>query len=195
MLTYYILVALLTIALIAIAVLWTRSRRAPRNSSPPAKSASGPPTVVRADTHAEFPDTASRLENCDPGATLVYKRSSQGPAAAKKREGVGVAASTGAHVVGLTGGLKGHSFPVPVGGITIGRSLYCDIVLSDPRVSSHHAWIGFIDEKAVLRDLKSTNGTFLNAQINSPVTEAPLRSGDTIFVGGHQGDQFRFVAD
>ncbi len=72
---------------------------------------------------------------------------------------------------------------------------FCDIVLADDRVSSRHAWIGFVDGRIVLRDLQSTNGAFLNAQTHASVSEVNLRSGDTIFFGGHQGDQFRFIAD
>jgi pSer/pThr/pTyr-binding forkhead associated (FHA) protein len=67
--------------------------------------------------------------------------------------------------------------------------------IADPRVSYHHAWIGIVDQKAVLRDLGSTNGTFLNAQIDAPVGEVVLSPGDTIFFGGHGRDQFRFVLD
>jgi pSer/pThr/pTyr-binding forkhead associated (FHA) protein len=43
--------------------------------------------------------------------------------------------------------------------------------------------------------LGSTNGTFLNARIDSPVSEIALSPGDTIFFGGHGRDQFRFVVN
>ena len=38
-------------------------------------------------------------------------------------------------------------------GITVGRDPKSDIVISDPRASYHHAWVGIIEQKAVLRDL------------------------------------------
>ena len=66
---------------------------------------------------------------------------------------------------------------------------------SPPCVSGRHAWIGLVDGKITLRDLQSTNGTFLNAQLRTPVNEVKLRSGDTIFIGGHLGEQFRFEVD
>lgn len=95
----------------------------------------------------------------------------------------------------MSGSNKGQTYAIPEPGITIGRNPSCDIVLTDQRVSSHHAWIGLVAGKPVLRDLNSTNGTFLNAQTHTSVSEVILRAGDTVFFGGHQGDQFRFVAD
>ena len=100
-----------------------------------------------------------------------------------------------ARLVCVGGSQKDHSFPITAAGITIGRDPKNDVVISDPRASYHHAWIGIIDRKAVLRDLGSTNGTFLNAQIEAPVSEVALTPGDTIFFGGHGRDQFRFVVD
>lgn len=102
-------------------------------------------------------------------------------------------APTGARLVDLTGRYRNGSFQIPASGITIGRDpCFSDIVISDPRVSGRHAWIGFVDGKPVLRDLGSTNGTFLNGRHNLPVTEEALYSGDTILLGRHEGDQFRF---
>ena len=100
-----------------------------------------------------------------------------------------------ARLVCVGGVQKGHSFSVPLAGITVGRDPQNDLVIADPRVSYRHAWVGLIDRRAVLRDLGSTNGTYLNAQIDTPVREVVLSPGDTIFFGGHGRDQFRFVVD
>jgi pSer/pThr/pTyr-binding forkhead associated (FHA) protein len=99
-----------------------------------------------------------------------------------------------ATIVGLSGSQRGRSYQVVEAGLTIGRSPSCDVVLDDHRVSSRHAWVGIVDGKAVLRDLESTNGTFLNTATQTPIRQVELCGGDTIFFGGHQGDQFRFVA-
>lgn len=128
----------------------------------------------------------------DAAATQLHvSRQLFTPAEHPKREG---AVLSGAVLLCLSGSQKGHSFPVTEKGIAIGRDGANDIVLTDPRVSSHHAWIGFSGDKAVLRDLKSTNGTFLNANAASSVGEVELCPDDTIFFGGHHGDQFRFIA-
>jgi len=190
MLILYVLAALLAAVLIAFFVMRARSRRAQQAGSPPGTDASGP-----INARADLPGAASRKEEAD--ATMVYKRASRTAAAAAplKREGASPGVLTGARLVGLSGHHKGHHFPVGATGLAVGRSGSCDIVLVDERVSSHHAWIGMVNGKAMLRDLKSTNGTFLNTQTRVSVGETELRPGDTIFFGGHQGDQFRFLAD
>jgi hypothetical protein len=131
----------------------------------------------------------------DPNATRVHFRGSAdiAPATPLHRDAAPLPAEKTPRLVCVGGSQKDHSFPVTAAGITIGREPKNDVVLSDPRASYHHAWIGIIDHRAVLRDLGSTNGTFLNAQIDSPVSEVVLSPGDTIFFGGHGRDQFRFV--
>ena len=142
---------------------------------------------------ADLLEAVSSKTAFDPDATLIYKRPNQAPSAtaASNRKGVTVDAAT---IIGLSGSKRGQSYAVVEAGITIGRSASCDVVLDDHRVSSRHAWVGIIDGKAILRDLESTNGTFLNTASESPIHKVELRHGDTIFFGGHQGDQFRFVA-
>lgn len=195
MLIFYVLLALLVVAVIAIVILWSRLR-SEQGSKATESGAAGPATVVRVDTLAEFGDAASRAAaEFDPGGTMIY-RSSQGgaqPPAPRKRDDPAPAPPVAARLICVSGAHKGMAFPVIASGMTIGRSPRCDIVLSDPRVSSRHAWIGLVDGQTILRDLKSTNGTFLNAQIHASVSEVPLHSGDTIFFGGHQGDQFRYL--
>jgi len=197
MLAFYVLVVLGTAAMLVAVVYMTRSRGEQERASRPGDSdAKGPATLVRVDTG--IPDAPVVPEDFDPGATLIYRGSSQQAMAgtARKREHVAtIATPIGAHLVCLSGAHKGSTVAISADGITIGRSPYSDIVLGDPRVSFRHAWVGIVEGEAMLRDLKSTNGTFLNAQLNSRVTESPLRPGDTIFFGGHQGDQFRFVVD
>jgi pSer/pThr/pTyr-binding forkhead associated (FHA) protein len=98
-------------------------------------------------------------------------------------------------LVCVGGTQKDNAFPVTAVGLTVGRSADNDIVITDARASQRHAWVGIVDSKVVLRDLGSTNGTFLNAQIDSPVGEVVLIPGDTIFFGGHGRDQFLLVVD
>lgn len=189
MLTVSIVLALLAAVAVALVFL-IRSRKPQHMGSPPkpARDEASPPPHRLAPARPAAPG-----DQFDSDATQVYLRP---PVETAPRQRQGSAAPVaGAHLVSLSGSHKGATFPIAATGITIGRHPSSNIVLADPRVSSHHAWIGLVAGKAVLRDLKSTNGTFLNAQTHTSVSEVELRPGDTIFFGGHQGDQFRFVAD
>ncbi len=63
---------------------------------------------------------------------------------------------------------------------TMGRNDTCDYQIASTRVSREHAEISRQGESFRVRDLQSTNGTFLNGQrING---EAPLRDGDLLVI-------------
>jgi S1-C subfamily serine protease len=62
----------------------------------------------------------------------------------------------------------------------VGRSLQSDILLSDDSVSQRHAQIIVEDGLAVIRDLMSSNGTFVNG---IRVESQSLKDGDSIHFG------------
>jgi FHA domain-containing protein/B-box zinc finger protein len=64
---------------------------------------------------------------------------------------------------------------------SIGRGLHNDFKLEDPGVSGSHCQIVVNEGHVILRDLGSTNGTFVD---RAPVREAVLQSGQTIHLGG-----------
>jgi FHA domain-containing protein len=64
--------------------------------------------------------------------------------------------------------------------LLIGRHLGCDIVVDEPSVSRHHARLVFRDDKWIVHDLKSTNGTRVNG---TPVGRSELRPGDSLVLG------------
>ena len=65
--------------------------------------------------------------------------------------------------------------------ILIGRVKGNDVVLPKTNVSKRHSRIIVKDGRAILVDLKSTNGTFVNGQkITAP---RPLAEGDKVFIG------------
>jgi predicted component of type VI protein secretion system len=65
--------------------------------------------------------------------------------------------------------------------VVLGRDAAADVVLDDPRVSRRHARITPSDGGAVVEDLDSRNGTFLNReQIHAPVAAKP---GDDLLLG------------
>src|SRR6266850_4673869 len=63
----------------------------------------------------------------------------------------------------------------------LGRGFANDFKIEDPSVSSSHCQIVLNEGAAIIKDLGSTNGTYVN---RSPVLEeAPLRGGQTIHMG------------
>jgi len=72
------------------------------------------------------------------------------------------------------------NFSLDRGSCTIGRSDDCDFVLTGREVSRRHAQITVRGKTALLEDLDSANGTFVNHQ---RITRHVLKHGDTIMVG------------
>jgi pSer/pThr/pTyr-binding forkhead associated (FHA) protein len=74
----------------------------------------------------------------------------------------------------------GRQLPLE-GPVVLGRDAEADVVLDDQRVSRKHARITPQAGGAVVEDLDSRNGTFVNREeIHSPVTAAP---GDDVVLG------------
>ena len=133
----------------------------------------------------------------DPSATRIFVGGVHAVTApsSPQREGTTLPMEGSPRLICVGGALSHQTFAITTAGIKVGRDPHCDIVLADPRTSSHHARIGIVGSKVILRDLESTNGTFLNAKFDAAITETALTPGDTIFFGGHGRDQFRFVVD
>ena len=62
----------------------------------------------------------------------------------------------------------------------LGRDSHCEVHLEDSEASRTHAEIDFVEGEYVLRDLGSSNGTFVNGK---RVTEHTLRIGDRVQIG------------
>jgi ABC-type multidrug transport system ATPase subunit/pSer/pThr/pTyr-binding forkhead associated (FHA) protein len=71
--------------------------------------------------------------------------------------------------------------------VLIGRAATCDLAMPHPSVSKHHAMIVRQQGEIVIRDLGSTNGTFVNGV---RINQTTLRNGDVIQIG-----PFRLVYD
>ncbi|MDH7487269.1 MAG: FHA domain-containing protein [Anaerolineae bacterium] len=77
--------------------------------------------------------------------------------------------------------LLGEVFSLTAPTFTLGRAPDCDLIIADRRVSRRHAEIYRQEEGFILRDLDSTNGTWLNGQrLSAP---ALLQDGDIIAIG------------
>jgi len=83
-------------------------------------------------------------------------------------------------LVVISGPCRGIRIPIAQDSMRIGREKACEIHLEDEAASRFHSELVKQDGKLLLRDLKSTNGTFHN---DERIVEKELQSGDRIGVG------------
>src|SRR3954447_14223182 len=90
------------------------------------------------------------------------------------------AASLG-HFLTYTDGETRRRLAIGPGGLTIGRVAPSDLIVPSPDISRRHCRIDLDGEWAVIADLDSTNGTFLDGnRIEAPVR---LRDGAVLSLG------------
>ena len=85
-----------------------------------------------------------------------------------------------AKLVILNQGMAGRTFDLNIERTTVGRVEDNTFQITDASVSSHHAEILLRGTDIVIRDLNSTNGTFIN---NEPISEVILKPGQTLRFG------------
>ena len=88
-----------------------------------------------------------------------------------------------AKLIGVLPGSGPDVWPLTAEEFIIGRKAPADLVVDMPRVSRQHASISRTPKGYFLRDLESTNGTFLNGEA---VVDIPrrLNGGDEIVIAG-----------
>jgi type II secretory pathway predicted ATPase ExeA len=86
----------------------------------------------------------------------------------------------GARLIVNLSGEDVHEKALRQGHILIGRGKMCDIQVDSSTVSRHHALISYTPDGAILADLRSTNGTFVDGRQVGCHTLVP---GETITVG------------
>ena len=80
----------------------------------------------------------------------------------------------------LSGSLAGQSFELKEGKTTVGRVEDNAILIAEPSVSSHHAEIHVVEKDVIIKDLGSTNGSFINGE---KITESVLKAGQVLRLG------------
>ena len=80
----------------------------------------------------------------------------------------------------LNGSLAGQSYELKVDKTTVGRVDDNAFPIVEPSVSSHHCEILLKGEDVVVKDLDSTNGSFINGQ---KISEATLKPGQILRLG------------
>ncbi len=86
----------------------------------------------------------------------------------------------GSFLVFITGPDRGNAIGLHKNKMILGRGRSCDIVINKQYVSKQHAEIAFSNDKAILTDYGSTNGTRVN---DEPVVRTELRDKDEIKIG------------
>jgi predicted component of type VI protein secretion system len=85
-----------------------------------------------------------------------------------------------AKLVVLSAGLAGRSEELKVDKTTIGRVEDNTFQIAEPSVSSHHCEVFLRGTDVVVKDLQSTNGTFINGE---KITESVLKPGQVLRLG------------
>ena len=85
-----------------------------------------------------------------------------------------------ARLVLLSEGFAGRTYELKVDKTTVGRVSDNTFELPESSVSSHHAEILLRGNDIVIRDLDSTNGTFINGE---KITESVLKPGQILRLG------------
>ena len=77
-------------------------------------------------------------------------------------------------------GMTGRAHELNIDRTTIGRVEDNTFQISDPSVSSHHCEVQLQGSEVLIRDLNSTNGSFINGE---KITETILKPGQTLLCG------------
>jgi hypothetical protein len=80
----------------------------------------------------------------------------------------------------LSGSTAGQTYELKVETTTVGRVEDNAFQIAEPSVSSHHCEILLKGNDVVVRDLNSTNGSFINGE---KITESVLKPGQTLRLG------------
>lgn len=83
-------------------------------------------------------------------------------------------------LVVISEGFTGRSIEIKTEKVSIGRVEENTFHLPEPSISSHHCELFMKGQDVIVRDLNSTNGTFINGE---KVTEAPLKTGQILRLG------------
>ena len=97
-------------------------------------------------------------------------------------------ATTGPVLICMESGVQTGEYVIDRNRVSIGRHEYNEIVVANEHVGRCHAEILFENGIALLKDLNSLNGTYLNGE---KITEKMLKFGDTIRIKNHE---FRYTA-
>lgn len=124
-----------------------------------------------ADARRSAPDPRDHDRDADAYEQSAYRRPPEERPRQRRRSGPSLT-------------IDGRHVPLTTAVTTLGRGEDCTLVVDDPGASRRHAEIRISHDgphlQVILRDLNSTNGTYLNGE---QVGSEELRSGDRITLG------------
>ncbi|HZR20850.1 MAG TPA: FHA domain-containing protein [Verrucomicrobiae bacterium] len=85
-----------------------------------------------------------------------------------------------AKLVLLSAGMTGRTHELKAEKTSIGRVEDNAFQIAEPSVSSHHCEVFLRGNEVIVKDLNSTNGTFINGE---KVTESPVKPGQILRLG------------
>jgi pSer/pThr/pTyr-binding forkhead associated (FHA) protein len=88
-----------------------------------------------------------------------------------------------AKLVVLTEGFTGRTLDLATAKTSLGRVDDNQFTLPEPSVSSHHCEVWLKGDDLIVKDLGSTNGTFLNEVQLAPEKEGTLKPGQILRLG------------
>jgi S-DNA-T family DNA segregation ATPase FtsK/SpoIIIE len=165
--------------------------------------------ALTCDANARVSDVARYLSRSrrpglgpEPGVTLVVRSGRSGErtvpaslvmseAGVRSGDEIGLAVDAGrfgpvdelappvASLQVVSGPDAGRTFPLRAGSNVVGRERDCDVRLTDPLVSKHHARVNVTDVVEII-DTGSSNGVVVAGEL---VARAPLRAGDVAMLG------------
>lgn len=156
----------------------------------PASASSRPPSLVvpKAPPEPRIP-TSIRIESPAPTPERTVSSAKMDPSQLSVRRYVV------GWLIGITGTVRGESYPIRIGRNILGRDRKSDIVVNDEQASTHHADLVFrLDEKRfILMDHNSTNGTYVNEEEIEPRRD--LQARDEIRIGSQKFLFFPLCSD
>ena len=117
------------------------------------------------------------------------RRSTNRRHAPRNAAAAGSASSRGAEpsfgsVQVTAGSLTGQKFKITKAGILVGTDpAKCQICVTEDAISHEHAWIVPVDNRVVVIDRGSTNGTYINSVDSPRVSKVGLQNGDRVYLG------------